>query len=35
VTPWAQLSFDVQWIDPGLTEIDDTVVLGTRLFTSF
>lgn len=35
VTPWAQLSFDVQWIDPGLASTDETVVLGTRLFTAF
>ncbi len=35
LTPWAQLSFDVQWIDPGLEESDDTVVLGTRLYTAF
>ena len=35
VTPWAQLSFDVQWIDSGVTETDDTVVLGMRLFTQF
>jgi carbohydrate-selective porin OprB len=35
LTPWAQLSFDVQWIDSGVTETDDTVVLGTRLFTAF
>lgn len=35
LTPWAQLSFDVQWIDTGLKETDNTVVLGTRLFTAF
>jgi len=35
VTPWAQLTFDVQWIDPGVTTTDDTVVFGTRLFTAF
>ncbi len=35
VTPWAQLSFDVQWIDSGVTQNDDAVILGTRLFTSF
>ena len=35
VTPWAQLTFDVQWINPGVTNTDDTVVLGTRLFIPF
>ena len=35
LTPWAQLSFGVQWIDPGVTTIDDTVVLGTQPFAAF
>ena len=35
VTPWAQLTFDVQWVNPGVKSIDDTVVLGTRLFMQF
>ena len=35
LTPAVQLSFDVQWIDPGLSTTDDTVVLGTRLFLRF
>jgi carbohydrate-selective porin OprB len=35
VTPWAQLSFDVQWINSGETSVDDAVVLGMRLFTQF
>ena len=35
ITPWAQLSADIQWIDSGLTANDDVVVLGTRLFTQF
>ena len=35
VTPWAQLSFDVQWINSGVTSVDDAVVLGMRLFTQF
>jgi porin len=36
ITPWLQLSADVQWIDPGIkASDDDTWVLGTRLFTRF
>ncbi len=35
LTPALQLSFDVQWIEPGITNTDDTVVLGTRLFMRF
>ena len=35
VTPWIQLTFDVQWVNPGVKSIDDTVVLGTRLFMQF
>ena len=35
LTPAVQLSFDLQWIDPGLRSIDDTLVLGTRLFLRF
>jgi porin len=35
LTPAVQLSFDLQWIDPGLSTTDDTVVLGTRLFLRF
>jgi len=35
LTPAIQLSFDLQWIDPGLRSIDDTLVLGTRLFLRF
>ena len=35
ITPWAQLSADIQWIDSGVTANKDVVVLGTRLFTQF
>jgi porin len=35
LTPAVQLSFDLQWIDPGFRRIDDTLVLGTRLFLRF
>jgi porin len=35
ITPWLQLSADVQWINPGITSSDDAVVLGTRLNTRF
>ena len=35
ITPWLQLSGDVQWIDPGIKSNDDVWVLGTRLFIQF
>jgi len=35
ITPWSQLSADIQWVDSGLTANKDAVVLGTRLFTQF
>jgi len=35
ITPAVQLSFDLQWSDPGLDGVDDAVVLGTRLFVRF
>jgi len=35
LTPWAQLSFDFQWINSGVKSIDNAIVLGTRLLTRF
>lgn len=35
LTPWAQLSFDAQWVDPGIAANESAVVLGTRLFFQF
>ena len=35
ITPWLQLSADVQWISPGIKSSDDAWVLGTRLYTRF
>ena len=35
ITPALQLTFDVQYIQPGITGNDDGLVLGTRLFTRF
>ena len=35
LTPWAQLSFDFQWINSGVTGVSNPVVLGARLFTQF
>jgi len=35
LTPAAQLTFDVQWIDSGVKANDDPVVLGMRLMTAF
>ncbi len=34
-TPWAQVSFDAQWVDPGIAANDSAVVLGTRFFFQF
>jgi len=35
ITPYLQLSFDAQWISPGINSSGDAVVLGTRLNTRF
>jgi porin len=35
LTPWAQLSFDFQWINSGISSVDNAVILGTRLLTRF
>jgi porin len=35
LTPAVQLTFDAQWINSGITENDDTWVLGMRLMTAF
>ena len=35
LTPWAQLTFDFQWINSGIASVDNTVILGTRLFMRF
>ena len=35
ITPWLQLSADIQWVKPGIRSRDNTVVIGTRLFTQF
>jgi len=35
ITPWLQVSADIQWVDPGIASNDDAVVLGTRIFTQF
>ena len=35
LTPAAQLTFDVQWIDSGVKANDDPLVLGMRLMTAF
>jgi len=35
ITPWLQLSFDSQWISPGITSSRNAVVLGTRLNIRF
>ena len=35
ITPWLQLSVDVQWINPGITLSDDAWVLGSRLNMRF
>ena len=35
ITPWLQVSADVQWIDQGITSSDDAWVLGSRLNMRF
>jgi porin len=35
ITPWLQLTADVQWISPGIKPSDDGWVLGSRLNTRF
>jgi hypothetical protein len=35
ITPWLQLSADVQRISPGIKSSDNAWVLGTRLNTRF
>jgi porin len=35
ITPALQLSFDAQWISPGIRSSHDAVVLGTRLNIRF
>jgi porin len=35
ITPWLQLSADIQWVAPGIASNDDAVVLGTRIFMQF
>lgn len=35
LTPWVQLTFDVQWARSGVTSRGNSVVLGGRLFTRF
>ena len=35
ITPWLQISLDLQWIASGVTSNDDALALGTRIFTQF
>ena len=35
ITPWAQISADVQWIDQGITTSDSAWVVGSRLTLRF
>ena len=35
ITPSVQLTFDVQWVDSGITGNDDATVVGMRLMTPF
>ena len=35
ITPWLNVSADVQWIDPGISNTDDELILGLRLNTRF
>jgi porin len=35
VTPWLQISADVQWVDQGISTSDDACVAGSRLRIRF
>jgi porin len=35
VTPWLQVSADVQWVDQGISTSDDAWVVGSRLTIRF
>jgi porin len=35
ITPWLQVSGNVQWVDPAVKSNDDAVVLGIRIFSQF
>jgi carbohydrate-selective porin OprB len=35
ITPWLQISADLQWISSGIKSNDDALALGTRIFTQF
>jgi porin len=35
ITPWATLTGDIQWIDSGLSSVDNAVILGSRLQVRF
>ncbi len=35
ITPWLQLSLDLQYISSGIEKTDNAFVIGTRLFTRF
>jgi hypothetical protein len=35
VTPWLQISADVQWVDQGISTSDDAWILGSRLNIRF
>jgi hypothetical protein len=35
ITPWLQISADLQYVNAGLAGTDNSWVLGTRLFMQF
>jgi porin len=35
ITPWLQVSADLQWVAPGIASNKNAVVLGTRIFMQF
>lgn len=35
ITPWLQVSADIQWVAPGIASNKNAVVMGTRIFTQF
>jgi porin len=35
ITPWLQVSADIQWVAPGIARNKNAVVMGTRIFMQF
>jgi hypothetical protein len=35
VAEWAELTLDFQWVDSAIRDVDDSYILGLRLFMTF